>query len=139
MTLFIYLYGVIQLRTISHSCPQRLHTWFTNNIGTTLSFAPAIWITPSPCSFSRVIMTKLPSVPFLHSASKLFWFRSSYNSWQHADNKWLAMFLRTFRRRRPPTRVVSQRTGGTPNCQVCTGLSGVHRTAYAERSTNRLS
>jgi hypothetical protein len=66
-------------------------------------------------------MTKLPSLSFLHSTSKLFWFRSSCNSWQHADNKWLAVFLRTFRRRRPPTRIVSQRTNGTPDSPVCTG------------------
>jgi hypothetical protein len=54
-------------------------------------------------SSSCVVMTKLPSLPFHRSASKLFWFWSSCNTWLHANNKWLDVFLRTFERWRPPT------------------------------------
>jgi hypothetical protein len=46
-------------------------------------------------------MTKLPSLPFHRSASKLFWFRSSYNTWQHADNNWLTVF-RDLRKTKAP-------------------------------------
>ena len=68
-------------------------------------------ITPSPCVIFSCFMTKLPSLPFHYSTSKLFWFRSSCNTWQYADNKWLTVFLRTFRRRRPPTLRTFDREG----------------------------